>query len=757
MNCRALGLIAFLVVCVPVFAADDGLPPIHINRAGGPIVVDGDLSDAGWQGAAKFETWYETNPGDNIEPKVKQIGYVAYDEHFIYVGIDMWDPDPAQINSIYGDHDALSGNTDDYAGLLIDSRNDKKTGYLFLVNAHGIQYDASTDDSSGEDNSPDYFWDSAAKRNEHGWAVEMRIPFSSIRYHGSTPTFNIALYRNRPRDRRYQMFTVKLPRGTNCFVCFWAKSEGFAGLPAGGHIVAAPYITARSNGDVRDGSTHIVQPPVGANAGADIKWIPNADTALDAAINPDFSQVESDTAAISTNQRFAIFFPEKRPFFLENTDLFSTPIQAVYTRTITAPRWGLRSTGKYGSNAYTLLVADDRGGGSVIIPSPFGSNFADQDFASRAVIARVRHDFGKNSFASFLATTRDDEGGGHNRVFGPDFRLNSEHNTVTGQLLFSQSRTPDHPELAEEWDGRKLHSYAGDLWWQWNTKSNDFFTEAKSYGDQFRADNGFVPQVGYRSNYAEYGHTYWPTKNFFSRIRVFTMGQYDALQDGSMLYRLAPSFGFGADGAHRSFIRLRYANDEVRNIDPSRGIDTLFNRHQLLYSLQTGVNRLITFVTADGFVGQDVDFTNNRLGRGASMNLSVNLRPSDRFTIDLLHRQQWLTEPIAGASPSADGPRHRLFTAQVERVRALYSFNSRMFLRAIVQNERTALNHSLYSPSEVTGRSGDLATQFLFAYKLNWQTLMYVGVGDLRETNGDGGLEPSARQFFFKLSYAFQR
>ena len=87
MNSRALGLIAFLVVCVPVFAADDALPPIHINRAGGPIVVDGDLSDAGWQGATKFESWYETNPGDNIEPKVKQLGYVAYDEHFLYVAM----------------------------------------------------------------------------------------------------------------------------------------------------------------------------------------------------------------------------------------------------------------------------------------------------------------------------------------------------------------------------------------------------------------------------------------------------------------------------------------------------------------------------------------------------------------------------------------------------------------------------------------------------------------------------------------------
>src|ERR1051326_5666263 len=434
MNRPAPLLIALLLLSIRAFAADEPLPTVHITHSTGPIIVDGDLSDAGWNGATKFEQWYETNPGDNIEPKVKQIGYVTYDDRFLYVGIDMWDPDPSKINSIYGDHDALSGNTDDYAGILIDSRNDKRTGYLFLVNAHGIQYDASTDDASGEDNSPDYFWDSAAKRNDHGWSVEMRIPFSAIRYHGSSPVFNIALYRNRPRDYRYQMFTVKLPRGTNCFVCFWEKADGFQGLPAGGHMVVAPYITARSNGEVAGTGNHIVQPPVGANARADIKWIPNADTALDAAINPDFSQVESDTAAISTNQRFAIFFPEKRPFFLENTDLFSTPIQAVYTRTITEPRWGLRSTGKYGKNAYTVLVADDRGGGSVILPSPFGSNFANQDFESKAFAARLRRSPGAHSFASFLATSREDDGGGHNRVFGPDFRYNSDHNTVTGQL-----------------------------------------------------------------------------------------------------------------------------------------------------------------------------------------------------------------------------------------------------------------------------------------------------------------------------------
>jgi hypothetical protein len=751
MRIRSLVALVLCLAAAALFGEEDTRTTVEVHRAASSITVDGDLSDAAWQNATKYEKWYETNVGDNVEPPVKQVGYVTYDDHFLYVGIDMWDPSPKDIASIYGDHDNISGNTDDYAGLLIDTRYDSKSGYLFLVNARGVQYDASTDDASGEDNSPDFYWDSAAKRNDHGWSVEMRIPFSSLRYEGSAPKFHIALYRNRPRDRRYQIFTDRLPRGGNCFVCRWSSATGFAGLPSGGHIVAAPYVTARSVGETRDDiGSPIVQRPVGTDAGLDVKWKPNAQTAVDATLNPDFSQVESDTAAISTNERFAIFFPEKRPFFLEGTELFSTPIQAVYTRSITKPRFGIRSTGKIGSNAYTLLVADDRGGGSIILPSAFGSNFANQDFSSLALIGRVRHDYGKNSFASFLVTTREDDGGGHNRVFGPDFRWNTEHNTVTGQLLMSQTQTPNRPDLSSQWDGRSMQSYAGDLWWQWNTPKNDFFIEGKSFGDDFRADNGFVPQVGYRSAYAEVGHTYRPTTGFFNRIRIFSMSEYDALQDGSTSYRMV-SGGFGADGKHRSFIRLRYVADDVRNRDLDRGIDTVFSRHQLRYQVQFAVNRYVTSVGVNGWVGQNVDFSNNRLARGANINLNADIRPTEHLDVAIIHSQSFLREPVTTL-----GSRQRLFTSQVERVRAMYTFNSRMFVRAILQNERTARNPTLYGRNLNT-RVGDFASQALFAYKINWQTLMYVGVGDVRETDPIGDLQPSTRQYFAKVSYAFQR
>jgi hypothetical protein len=177
------------------------------------------------------------------------------------------------------------------------------------------------------------------------------------------------LYRNYPREFRYQFFSTKLPRGGNCFVCRSNPLTGLEGLPSGGKLIVAPYVTgmqaARPGGGL---GTSLENDDPEGDAGLDAKWTPNENTAIDATINPDFSQIESDVAQIGVNERFALFFPEKRPFFLEGIELFATPITAVYTRTITSPRWGVRGTGKFGQTAYTALVVEDRGGGSVILP-----------------------------------------------------------------------------------------------------------------------------------------------------------------------------------------------------------------------------------------------------------------------------------------------------------------------------------------------------------------------------------------------------
>ena len=728
-----------------VAAEDPEIPSIAIRRATGPITVDGDLSDPGWKDAVRIDAWYEVNPGDNTPAPVRNVGYLAYDDKFLYAAFEFEDPNPRKIRAPVSDRDNVGGDTD-YGGIIVDTRNDRKTGVLLLANPRGVQYDAITDDGgSGEDSSPDYFWDSKGRITEKGWVLEMRVPFSSLRYKRADPqTWGIMLYRNYPRQFRYQFFSTKLPRGGQCFICRSNALTGLTGLPAGGHAVIAPYAAASRKALPRDGlGTPLRNEPAHGDLGLDVKWTQSASTALDATVNPDFSQIESDVAQIAANERFALFFSEKRPFFLEGIELFSTPIQAVYTRTITSPRWGTRSTGRFGTASYTALVAEDDGGGSVILPGPLSSDLADQEFRSWVAIGRVRRDLGR-SFVSFLVTDRELRGGGHNRVVGPDFQWRpGTKDTFTGQVIVSDTRTPVRPELAAEWDGRSLRGHALDAWWSHSTKTIDWFTEVKDLDNDFRADDGFVPQVGYRSTYGETGYTFRP-QGFLRRLRTFAIANRSADKDGALLSRQL-SVGAGMDGKWNSFMRFRYANDRVRTGD------VVLPRQQFIYSVNANPSRAVSQLSLSGFVGQEIDFANNRRGHGADVALQGTVRPTNHLELRLRSSRRWLNvrAPDTGRS-------ERLFTAQVQRLRATYNFTARSFLRLIGQWVETNRDPSLFT-SEVARRSGRFSGSALFAYKLNWQTVLFAGYGDNRALTETEDLAREDRQLFLKLSYAFQR
>jgi hypothetical protein len=742
---NALGLMALL--CSGRAAAEEAAPPgtLSIHRVQSAIVVDADLSDEGWRDAQKVETWYETNPGDNVTPPVKNVGLMAYDDKFFYAALELQDPQPRAIRAPFGDRDNVPPYTD-YAGVILDTRNTGKTAILFLANARGIQYDAVIDDSSGEDSSPDFFWDSAARIGQEGWVLEMRIPFSSLRYPKTDPqTWRIMLYRNHPRDFRAQYFSTRLPRGGNCFVCNSNSLVGLQGLPSAGGLVVAPYVNASQTAAPRDGlGTSLGSGSLKGTGGLDVKWRPGANTAIDATANPDFSQIESDVALITVNERFALFFPEKRPFFLEGIELFSTPFSAVYTRTITDPSWGIRGTGKVGALAYTGLFAEDNGGGSVIIPGPNTSDLADQDFRSRVAVGRLRRDFGR-SFVSVLGTDREISGGGYNRVLGPDFQWRpGSKDEVRGQVLLSQSRTPNRPDLTAEWDGRRLSGHAGQVFWSHSTPTLDWFGQYNDVAEEFRADSGFIPQVGYRQTYGEMGYTLRPETGLVRRLRTFLIFDRSVERDGDVIFRqISP--GFGVDGRWNSFFRIRYADDRVR------AGSAVLPRKQLVYIVRVSPSQKLAFVGLDGFVGQDVDIDNARTGSGANVALSATLRPTNHLELSLNSSRRWLNvDDVTGRSG-------RLFTARVDRLRATYTFSSRIFLRAIGQYVQTRRDPSLYRDA-VDGKSASFAGSALFAYKLNWQTVLFVGYGDnrtfLEETNQ---LEREDRQFFLKLSYAFQR
>jgi hypothetical protein len=717
---------------------------ISIRRVQAPVVVDGRLDEDAWRDATRVDVWFETNPGDNVEPPVKSVGYLGYDDRFFYAAFEFSDPEPGRIRAPLADRDNVGGDTD-YGGVILDTRNDGKTGILFLANAHGIQYDAVSDDvSQNEDSSPDFFWDSAGRITETGWTLEIRIPFSSLRYRNADPaTWGIMLYRNYPRAYRYQFFSTRLPRGGQCFICYSNRLTGLAGLPGGGHLVLAPYANGHQRAVPEDElGSPLRNESVDGDVGLDVKWTPGADTALDATINPDFSQIESDVAQIGVNERFALLYPEKRPFFLEGVELLTTPIRAVYTRTITSPRWGTRGTGKLGGTAFTAFVAEDRGGGSVILPGTDSSDFAEQDFDSFVAIARVRHDLGR-SFVSALATDRElRHEPGHNRVAGPDFQWRlGEQDTLTGQFLYSWSQTPQRPDLAAEWDGRSLAGHGGYGWWSHSTPRIDLYTEYRDFSDEFRADNGFVPEVGYRRVDGEYGYT-WRPQGFLRRFRPFALFDYSEDRDGGVRQRQY-SFGVGLDARYDTYARIRYAFDHVR----AGGM--LLPRRQLLYTIRTSPSRLLSGIELEGFLGEQVDFDNVRTGSGLSAALRFVLRPTNHLELRFNNARSFLNVDVPSGSA-------RLFTARVDRLRATYTFTARSFLRLVGQYVETERDPDLYA-SPVERRSADFGGSALFAYKLNWQTVLFLGYGDERALTDDESWARSSREFFVKVSYAFQR
>lgn len=730
---------------LPLIAEEPPPPSLILPRISQPIRIDGDLSDPGWAEAAKIETFYETNVGDNVPPPVRTVGWVGYDSRFFYVAFRCDDPDPKKIRAPFVDRDNVFSDQD-FAGIILDVKNDRRAALELFVNPRGIQDDAIVNDATGnEDFSPDLFWQSAGRIDTTGWQVEMAIPLSSLRYPETDPqTWAINLYRNYPRAFRYQIFSSRLPRGSNCFVCHFGTLEGITGLPHGSHIVAAPYVAGSNTktypgSDAYSGSgdNEITKGKVGL----DVKWAPNANTILDGTLNPDFSQIESDVAQISANERFALFYPEKRPFFLEGVDLLQTPIQAVYTRTITSPLWGVRITGKEGAGtAYTALVTEDRGGGTVILPGPVFSGTAPQDFHSLVALARVRQDLGA-SFAGFLGTARVVSGGGYNAVAGPDFQWRpTADDAVTGQFLYSVSREPNRPDLTPEWNGQRLSGAGWVASWSHSTKHWDWLLQHSDFSNEFRADDGFVPQVGYRDEHWDSGYTLYPT-GFFSRLRPLFAGNYTTDREESLIsYRFTVGSGFQAKGNMRGELDF---NSEAVVID---GVKLPYRR--FVGFVTASLSRLVPTVEIDADYGEQADVDNVRVGHGGTITAIAQVRPTEHLGLDLRAQQRWIDETV-------DGAHARLFTARVARVKAIYAFTPRMLVRLIGQYVETMRDPSLYV-TPVAAKDGNFAGSLLFSYKLNWQTVVFVGYGDTRTLQESGDLVRADRQFFFKMSYAFQ-
>ncbi|HXI14153.1 MAG TPA: DUF5916 domain-containing protein [Thermoanaerobaculia bacterium] len=498
-----------LGLSVPASAQEQQKVPIkakdyRIEATTEPVKIDGVLNEAAWTRAQPMEFDAETFPGDNVAPPARTVGFMTYDQKNLYVAFRAYEPRPKEIRAHLSDRDTAFN--DDFVGVILDTFNDDRRAFEFLVNPLGVQMDLIQDDTNrNTDNSWDAIWSTAGQITPDGFIVEMAIPFTSIRFprSESEQTWGVDMVRNYPRSTRHRLGLQGQDRNRNCSLCQSSRVTGFKGIAPGRDIELDPTITAQQTstrnqfpgGDLTSGDADI-------NAGLTARWGITPNLTLNAALNPDFSQIEADSVQLDINTQFALFFNEKRPFFLEGADFFEGPLQTVYTRTVADPGFGLKITGRLGDSTVGAYVAQDEVT-NLLIPGPQGSSFASLDQKNISSAFRYRLNVGATSSVGAMLTTRDGDGYG-NRVYGFDgnFRLTAK-DTITGQIVGSDS---DYPELVVSEYSQKsggIKDIAGRIEYRHNSRNWNWGGRYEDIGTDFRADSGFIPQVGYRSETQE--------------------------------------------------------------------------------------------------------------------------------------------------------------------------------------------------------------------------------------------------------------
>ena len=711
--------------------------PLAITRATSEIRIDGVPDEPAWENALRLELPFEISPGDNLPAPVKTECFITYDDANFYFCVKAYEDDIQAIRSFLSDHDEVSPY--DFAGVEIDTFNDDRRSYIFFVTPLGVQYDGTRDDlGEGEDESWDAIWDAAGRITEYGYAVEAAIPFNQIRFQRTdgSQVWGISCVRVHPRDRRRILFSQRYDRNINGWVRQFTKIEGFGGISPGRNIQITPTVTAvRTDARSELPSGELEEVNSEAEVGLTASYGVTSNLMLSATVNPDFSQVEADALKLDINEPFALYFEEKRPFFTEGQDIFNTSIDAVYTRTLRDPIWGLKLAGKEGSNTIGAYVVQDDIT-NLIFPGLDGSSATSLAMESTATVLRYRRDIsGRNSLGVLLTDREGDDY--HNRLVGVDgkFRITNT-DSVSVQAIGSYTDYPD--AVAAEY-GQPLDEFS-DLSWEiyytHETRNYYFYFENRARGADFRTDLGYVPQVDYDRYEIGGGYT-WIGDNddWYSNIQV--RGNWDkTLRKNGDLFEEEWEAAFNIDSIMQS--SWQFGLGTRKRVYNFVEFDQDF--YAAYFEIKPAGN-LYTFC----YLSYDdaIDYSHARAGKRWIAEPYVRLNLGRHLYLRLDHLMERLT--VEGG---------RLYLANASDLIVRYQFNVRTFVRAIIQFSDIRRDADLYA-FEVDPQSRNLFTQLLFSYKINPQTVLFLGYSDNHFGTQDFGLAQTDRTFFVKIGYAW--
>ena len=709
----------------------------------------------------KISGFIQNSPHDGQPATEETVVWLGYTKSAIYFVFICHDRHPELIRG----HLARRENIlkDDYMAVLLDPFQDHRKGVIFVVNAAGVQADASWDDTNGADYSYDQVWDSEGQVTREGWMALIEIPFRSLRFRPNGADWGVVFMHNFPRNSE-QDFWPRVSTNITGILSQEGTLQGIAGVTGSHNAQINPYVLAQNERELKTldplnpyfSSQHLE-----GTAGGEVKAILKDRIVFDATINPDFSTVESDQPQFTVDQRYPVYFPELRPFFLENANYFATPINLVYTRNIVHPEYGGRVTGKTGHTNLGLFVIDDREPGQTVAPS-------DPLYNKRATIAvgRVSRDLGKGSSIGAIYTDYE-FGQGWNRIGGVDFTWRMTNKwTALGQMVESSTKGTVDSDTPPTYSAGP----ASNFQLQHNGHTFNLNSTYQDMSVGFQTQLGFIQTANIHNGQTYMNYQWYPKHRTIQRIGLETNQNvaYDHLGDRVYHYSNFDVFVL----LPRNFLLAPVVGQNSDTVGPQNG-----------YLLTQNRNFTENF---GGFVARGAPFAQLNFNVQAFRSGNVNYNPvaggtpflMNQETVQALFTLQPLRQLTADNTYLLDRDHAvkggaLVYESQVFRTKVNYQFTRAVSARVIVEYDSTLAN-----PAETSlKRTKQVGTEALLTWLPHPGTAIYIGYNnDMQNLDRSlcnrlpgGACDPNntvapratnflndGRQIFVKASYLFR-
>ena len=725
------------VPCGGAFAQEQGyereqIRIVDIPKVSRPPKFEDFINGTPREAELVINDFRQVDPGDGDPASQPTTAYLSYDDKNLYAAFICKD-DPSKIRATISRRDSIF--RDDRVTLSLDTFLDHQRNYWFESNAYGVQMDGINTNGS-DDLNFDALWYSEGRIVEDGYIVLMTIPFKSLRFPNTqVQSWGIMLSRAIQRNNEWSNWPYLTWRLMPSWQGQFGVLNGIHDISPGRNMQFIPYAgfsRARYLNPMESGLRYDTENDF--RAGLDAKMVLRDSLTLDMTLNPDFSQVESDSPQVTINQRYEVFFPEKRPFFMENADYFQTPENLFFSRRMADPQFGARLTGKLGRWAVAALAGDDRAPGEL---APEDADY----YGDRAAVGvfRLYRELGKESRVGGLITSRD-FGGNSNRVFSLDTRLKLKQNLIlTGQWMGSRSHYLD---------GGRQNGTAGYLRLAQSGRHLNANAYYRDRGPGFETDMGFITRVNIRETGGSVRYSWRPEKGSIVSYGPSLSGSVIYDHDGTLTdWTISPSFSVDLPRyTTLSFARNesfeRFAGTDFRKNSNRVSISSEWQKWlHLSCSLEHGDR--VNYYPAAG----EQPFS----AKSLDANFTLRLMPTPQLQID---------ETYIFTRLASEG-RGTVFNNHIWRTKANYQFTREFSLRAIVDYNAVLPNDTLVNLT----RSKRLGLDILFTYLLHPGTALHVGYTDNYENlRYDPAVSPLVergsfpdtsvgRQIFAKFSY----